>query len=139
MKSQTLTLVSQIVVLHSLLIFGKILACTSLFQTAQLSIFENFPTCTFIPYCMFIWFWSNCTLKHYRLAKLFKDLCFFITFFKSSSFAHYRCNTYFVEEIMSLMVWSFLSIRIVTNTLNLIMKVIGWYWNSRPIYSSLHN
>ena len=43
------TLVSQIIVLHSLLISKEIPACTSLFQSAQLLIFENFPTCTFIP------------------------------------------------------------------------------------------
>ena len=49
------TLVSQIIVLHSLLISKKIPACTSLFQSAQLLIFENFPTCTFILACTFVW------------------------------------------------------------------------------------
>ena len=52
---RTGTLVSQIIVLHSLLTFKKIPACTSLFQSAQLLIFENFPTCTFILACTFVW------------------------------------------------------------------------------------
>ena len=47
------TLVSKIIVLHSILISKKIPACTSLFQSAQLLIFENFLICTLASFEFF--------------------------------------------------------------------------------------
>ena len=64
------TLVSQIIVLHSLLISMKIPACTSLFQSAQLLIFENFPAYTFIQACTFTWWrkYPTCTLTNFEFS-----------------------------------------------------------------------
>ena len=60
------TLVSQIIVLHSLSTCKNFSACTSLFQSSKLLIFENFPA--------FIWFWmkkSNLHINKFWILLLF--------------------------------------------------------------------
>ena len=44
--------------------------CTALFGSARLMFFKNFPTCTFILYCMSIWYTRVGKLKKSNFSKL---------------------------------------------------------------------